>query len=186
MPAVLTRLAQDHLRLVRLLDLFDVLLDRFHAGEHPDYDLMQDLLEYFGSYADTVHHPTEDLIFRRALERGDGQPEVFRVLMRQHAGLSQLGHQFREALDGILHGEVLLREDVETLGRQLVGTQRGHLRTEDLEAFPAALQLLTPADWDAIAVQAPSVEDPLFASPDPARFRALYRHLADSTRTAPP
>ncbi|GAB0147543.1 hemerythrin domain-containing protein [Marichromatium gracile] len=186
MHPVMTRLGQDHARLVKLLDLFETLLDRFHAGEEPDYDLMSEMLEYMDGYADTVHHPTEDIIFRRVLDKGAGQHEVFDVLMRQHASLSQINKRFRQSLDGILNEEVLLREDVEANGRELVATMRAHLSLEDREAFPIALKVLDEADWDAVAAEAPSAEDPLFGAPDPERFQALYRLLSEQAQSETP
>jgi hemerythrin-like domain-containing protein len=184
MNAIMTRLGQDHVRLRRVLDLLEELLDRFHEGEEPDYELMDELLEYMDSYADIVHHPTEDLIFQHLIDKGVEPSEVFAIPMRQHAGLSQLAKQFRESLRGILSEEVLLREDVEAAGRALVGNQRGHLIQEEREAFPLALEQLTGADWAEIAAAAPSAEDPVFGTPDPQRFRALYRRLVEQAHHA--
>ncbi|MBK1716433.1 hemerythrin domain-containing protein [Thiocystis violacea] len=177
MHPVMIKLAQDHARLGRLIDLLEEVLNRFHDGAEPDYELMEELLEYMETYADTVHHPTEDLIFQRVLDKGAGHHEVFGILMRQHAGLSQLAKRFRTALGGILREEVLLREDVEADGRALVGNFRGHIVLEDREAFPIASECLTDADWAEIEAVAPVAEDPLFGSPDPRRFKALYRQL---------
>lgn len=178
-PAIMTRLAQDHARLTKLLNLFDDLLNRFHDGAEPDYDLMHEMLEYMDTYADRVHHPTEDLIFQRLLDQGAGQRDVFDVLMHQHAELIQISKRFRQSLDGIIHEEVLRRDDVEADGRELVSTMRAHLAMEDAEAFPIALQCLAEADWAAVEAAAPAVEDPVFAAPDPVRFRALYRYLSE-------
>ncbi len=182
-PVVMTRLMQDHMRHAKLLDLFDSLLDRFHDGAEPDYDLMNEMLEYLDSYVDIVHHPTEDLVFHRVLEKGVEQPEMFELLMRQHAGLSQVSKRFRQSLNGILHEEVLLREDVEADGRELVAGMRTHMLQEDGDAYPIALQSLDNGDWESIATQAPTAEDPLFGTPDPVRFRALYRYLSEQAQS---
>lgn len=177
MPPLMTRLGQDHARLARLLDLFEELLDRFHEGAEPDYELMCEMLEYMDSYSDIVHHPTEDLVFQRVLDKGSERHEVFGVLMRQHGVLGQLSKRFRQSLDGILHEEVLLREDVEAQGRELINTLRSHMRLEDEEAFPIALERLSADDWAEVEAIAPTVEDPLFGDPDPLRYRALYAQL---------
>ena len=182
MHPVMTRLHQDHARLARLLDLFEGVLDRFHDGAEPDYELLCEMLEYMVSYLDIVHHPTEDLVFQRVLDKGFERRDVFDVLMRQHTLLGPLSNQFRESLDGILHEEVILREDVETQGRQLIGALRDHMRHEDDEAFPIALASLSAEDWDAVEAAAPSMEDPLFATPDPSRYRALYQQLSAQSR----
>lgn len=178
MHPVMTRLDQDHVRLAKLLDLFEDLLDRFHEGAEPDYELMCEMLEYMDNYSDIVHHPTEDIIFTRVLEKGTERHDVFDVLMRQHKMLGQLSKRFRQSLDGILREEVSLREDVEAHGRELIGTLRAHKRLEDEEAFPIALAVLSDADWAQIKAQAPDAEDPVFAAPDPVRYRALYARLS--------
>jgi len=178
MNPVMTRLGQDHARLARVLDLLDHLLDRFHEGDEPDYDLICEMLEYMGSYADQIHHPTEDLIFHRALDKGVANRDVFDVLMHQHDLVAQLNKRFHESLDAIIHEGVLLREDVESQGRELVDTLRSHMILEDREAFPIAVERLDDEDWAFVEATAPTADDPLFAAPDPQRFRALYAQLS--------
>lgn len=183
MQTIMTRLALDHARLTKLLDLLADLLDRFHEGDEPDFELMNEMIEYMQKYADVIHHPTEDLIFRRVLEKGEVQHDVFHVLMRQHAAITQVSQRFRESLESILKEEVQLREDVEANGRELVATMRSHLAMEDAEAFPIARARLTAEDWEAIAATAPNAEDPVFGSPDPVRFKALYHYLYEQTHS---
>ena len=178
MNSVMTRLDQDHVRLARLLDLLHGLLDRFHEGSEPDYDLIAEMLEYMVSYADVIHHPTEDLIFHRLLAKGYEQRDVFDVLMRQHALLGQMNRRFRQSLDGIVHEEVLRRDEVEAQGRELVKTLRDHLNLEDREAFPIARECLDQSDWEAVDAAAPRADDPVFGTPDPLRFQALFHYLA--------
>lgn len=183
MPPIMTRLALDHARLTKLLDLLADLLDRFHEGNEPDFELMNEMIEYMQKYADVIHHPTEDLIFRRVLEQGGVQHDVFSVLMRQHSAVTQVSQRFRESLESILKEEVQLREDVEANGRELVATMRAHLALEDAEAFPIALGRLEAEDWEAVAAAAPNAEDPVFGSPDPVRFKALYRYLYEQAHS---
>lgn len=183
MTRLLDRLNQDHRRLARLLDLLDALLDRFHDGGEPDYEMMCEMLEYLENYADQVHHPAEELIFERLTSQGHERREVLDVLHRQHNLLGQMNRRFRQSLEGIVHEEVLLRVDVERQGRELVNTLRDHLNLEEAEAFPYARERLTEEDWQAIEAAAPNVDDPLFGDPDPARFRSLYQHLMNQIGT---
>ncbi|MCF7983748.1 MAG: hemerythrin domain-containing protein [Thiohalocapsa sp.] len=177
MSVLLTRLAEDHRRLARLLNLLEALLDRFHSGDEPDYELMCEMLEYMIDYADQVHHPSEDLIFERLLQGPEQGHDVLRRLMLQHDALAGLNRRFRESLEGIVHEEVLRRDEVEQQGRELLGTLREHMVLEDTQAFPLAHRMLTEADWAEIEARAPSVDDPVFGHSDPERFRALYAHL---------
>jgi hemerythrin-like domain-containing protein len=182
MPHLLDRLKQDHKHLARLLDLLADLLDRFHDGSEPDYELMCEMLEYMECYADQVHHPTEELIFKRMLEYGNEKKRILDILTHQHAVLSQMNKRFRQSLEGIVHEEVLLREDVEHQGRELVETLWEHLNMEEAEAFPYALERLTDEDWEQVKEAAPKLNDPLFGDYDPARFRTLFAHLMEQVQ----
>ena len=178
MHPLLDRLNRDHRSLARLLTVLDRTLDRFHQGTEPDYELLCELLEYMDSYADQIHHPTEDLIFRRLMEATGESPEVLGILMHQHQEVVQLNRRFRSSLDGIVHGDVLTRQEVEVQGRDLVRTLWNHMTIEDTQAFPLAQERLSQADWDELARVAPNAADPVFGAPDPTRFRALFEQLA--------
>lgn len=177
MSPLLARLGREHRRLTQVLDLLESLLDRFNLGDEPDYELMSELLEYVIDYADQVHHPSEDLIFARMHAYSSTQFPVIERLMHQHASLGQLNRRFRESLEGIVHEEVLRRDEVEQQGRELIAAHRDHLRTEDQEAFPIALSVLSEQDWAELEGQAPTAEDPVFGQADPARFQALFGRL---------
>jgi hemerythrin-like domain-containing protein len=177
MNRLLERLDLEHRRLARLLDLLARLLDRFHQGDEPDYELMCEMLEYIESYADQIHHPTEDLIFQRVLDEAGEHRRVLEALMHQHRRLVELNRRFRRSLEGVVHEEVLRRDEVESQGRELVETLRQHMELEDQEAFPFVADRLSTVDWEALAQAAPDANDPVFGTPDPARFRSLYQHL---------
>lgn len=183
MNQLLDRLQQDHKHLLLLLDLLEKLLDMFHSGTEPDYELICEMLEYMENYADQVHHPSEDLIFERLRTHADQHHSVLGVLMRQHEVLGELTRVFRQSLEGIVHEEVLRRDEVEAQGRDLVETMRNHLQLEEEEAFPLARDVLTEEDWKAIDAAASKVADPMFGDRDPVRFRTLYRHLMSQTES---
>jgi hemerythrin-like domain-containing protein len=181
MNQLVDRLQEDHRHLTRLLDLLDKLLDMFHDGVEPDYELMCEMLEYMETYADQVHHPTEELIFDRMRRYGNQQRTVLDILTRQHEVLSEINKQFRQSLEGIVHEEVMRRDLVEAHGRELVETLRKHLDMEEAEAFPLARELLTEKDWQELGREASETIDPLFGARDKGRFRTLYQHLMNQT-----
>lgn len=183
MPRLLDRLQEDHQHLAQVLDLLERILDRFHEGTEPDFEVLSDLLEYMEQYSDQIHHPTEDRIFERMRKYGDQHRGVVDVLSKQHEALREINKQFRASVEGIVHGEVLPRELVEAHGRDLVQTLRNHLDLEEKEAFPQALELLTESDWDELLEQSSASSDPIFGDRDPDRFRALYDQLLAESRT---
>lgn len=182
MTELLDRLHRDHGHLVRVLDLFDDLLDRFHEGNEPDYELMCEMLAYMDDYSDRVHHPSEEVIFDRLRARSNESYPTLDLLTRQHLLLGKMNKRFRQSLEGIVHEEVLRRDEVEVQGRELVKTLRAHLSLEEAEAFPLALERLSASDWDQLLEEVPSVEDPLFSASDQARFQALFQHLMEQAR----
>jgi hemerythrin-like domain-containing protein len=182
MNALLERLAEDHRRLTQLLVLLEGMLNHFSDGAEPDYALMCELLEYMIDYADQVHHPSENLIFERLLAQPGQGHDVLRRLMLQHEALSALNRRFRESIEGIVHEEVLPRDEVEQQGRELVATLREHMRLEDQEAFPLAAELLSAAEWQDLGAAAPTALDPVFGQADPERFRALCAQLRAEIR----
>jgi len=113
MNDLLERLALDHRRLEQLLLLLERLLDEFRDGLEPDYELICELMEYMIDYQDQVHHPSEDLIFERVLVQEGAGHAVLQQLMKQHHSLAQMNRRFKELLEGIVHEEVVRRDDVE-------------------------------------------------------------------------
>jgi len=179
MAELLDRLIRDHKHLLRVLDLLDDLLDQFHAGGEPDYELLCELLEYMEDYADQIHHPSEEDIFDRLRARSNEKYPVLDLLSNQHLQLSQVNKRFRRSLEGIVHEEVLRRDQVEVQGRELVKTLREHLDLEERAAFPLARERLSASDWDALLSTASGEQDPLFGAAGQRRFQSLLRYLAD-------
>jgi len=179
MAELLDRLIRDHRHLFRVLDLLDDLLDQFYAGGEPDYELLCELLEYMEDYADQVHHPSEEDIFDRLRARGNEKYPVLDLLSNQHLQLSQVNKRFRRSLEGIVHEEVLRRDQVEVQGRELVKTLREHLDLEEREAFPLARERLSASDWDELLSAVSGEQDPLFGEAGRKRFQSLLRYLAD-------
>lgn len=177
MTELLDRLHKDHKALARVLDLFADLLDQFHEGGEPDYELMAEMLEYMETYSDQVHHPSEEDIFDRLRARTHESFPVLDRLTEQHQELGEMNRRFRRSLDGIVHEEVLRRDEVEAQGRDLVKTLREHLDLEETEAFPLAQERLSESDWDELLPAVQGDEDPLFSEKDRTRFQILYRHL---------
>lgn len=192
MSALINRLTRDHRRFARIMNLLEALLERFHSGEEPDYELMCELLEYVVDYADQVHHPAEELIFARLLVKDEGGElplaagqdseslaRSIAELISQHERLARMNRAFRESLEGIVHETVLSREAVEQEGRALVALLREHMDFEEGTLFAVARSALSETDWAALEDAAPSAADPVFGQLDPLRFRALYDHLKD-------
>ena len=176
---LLEKLKRDHVNLKRLLDLLSQELDAFFAGDESNFDLKIEMLDYIEHYAEQVHHPTEDLIYHLALPKTQQGQALLQRLNREHCNLVGAARRFRETLEGIVQGEVMSRDEVETRGREFVALQRQHIDLEDHEVFPLLEQALSKAQWQEIAAKAPKDEDPVFSWQDYNRFRSLIDYLQD-------
>lgn len=76
-----------------------------------------------------------------------------------------------------MQGEVLLREEVETRGREFVALQRQHIDLEEQEVFPLVESVLSDKDWQKLEAEIAHGEDPLFNRQDYNRFRSLIDYL---------
>lgn len=178
MHDMLKKLHQDHAQLNRLLLLLGGQLDRFCCGGESEYDLLIDLLDYMGNYADCVHHPAEDRLFEALKQRTDEGRTAVDALMEQHRQIAVLTREFRQALEAITQGAVIRRDEVEKKGRDYLALQRRHMQLEEGEVFPLLRRELDGQGLDAVARELLAVQDPLQDGRVQERYRALYDYLS--------
>lgn len=175
MPKVLRQLRKEHADIARLLGLLDRQLAVFAAGERPDYDLVRKVIDYFLDYPDAVHHPKEDLIYRRLAGCDDALAKAVGNLESEHEALAAKTGDLAEILREILAEELIDRARMRDMTEDFVRTYRSHMRREEEQMFPAAEQYLSAEDWVAIDAHAKDRSDPLFGS----RVAEHYRSLRD-------
>lgn len=155
-----TRWRAEHVRFNRLLDLVENQLDRFHLGMRPDYTRILEAMRYMRQYADTFHHPREDLAFARLAERDPRSRREIEALIGEHDEITRSGEELVLLLEEVLDGAIIERAQVEKPGRQYVRLIRDHIRREE-RFFPAVSRALRARDWEAIEREIPERPDPL-------------------------
>lgn len=163
---------QEHANFARLLDLLERELARFHTGALPDYELMLDVMYYMTHYPDRFHHPVEDAAFDRIVARDAATAPTLARLREQHDWLRSEGEALVEILDDVVNGAIRTRASIEQRAEEYIARFRRHMTIEDTTVFPAASQVLTPADWEQVTAAAVA-EDPLFGGAVAARYAAL-------------
>ncbi len=180
MSQVMEQLRTDHLNMARLISLLDMEMRTFEEAGAPDYELMLDILDYHMSYPELCHHPKEDLVYRRLMERDPASSEVVEELLEEHKKLTVMTKEFAELLRGItLDGEVP-RERLGALGREYVALNRRHIEREETIVFPLAEKVLREQDWVEID-DAISGNDPLFGAEIADQYLALYNSITALT-----
>lgn len=163
----------EHMRFARLLDFLERQMAAFHAGEHPEYDLMREVVHYLRHFADRFHHPREDVAFARLAERDPDMQLSINRRLQEHRVITVAGEALLKHLDDILEDAVIERAAVEAAAATYLVYYRHHLNAEETGVLPRAAQLLTPADWAAVAAAVPAGADPLFGDDVGARYREL-------------
>lgn len=177
MVSVIKKLRIDHRNMSRLLDEMETQLGLFHAGENPDYILMMDIMQYMNHYPDLFHHPKEDLIFKKLIERDPSARLVVKDLLQKHETLDDSGKQFTDSLRTVLSEALVEREAFEAQGRDYVRTLRRHINVEESQVFPLAERVLNEEDWKDIDNAMEAFEDPLFGTTVQQEYRALYDYI---------
>jgi hemerythrin-like domain-containing protein len=179
MRPLLEKLHKDHMNLARLLDLMSHELDALSAGHEANFDLKIEMLDYIEHYAEQTHHPTEDQINKVAFKKKAMQTHkaIYERIRKEHGELIGLARNYRKTLEGAIQGEVLLREEVETRGREFVALQRQHIDLEEQELFPLLEGVLSDKEWQKLEKEISHTDDPLFHRQDFNRFRSLIDYL---------
>jgi hemerythrin-like domain-containing protein len=173
----IARWLEEHSNFARLLDVLEGELEAFHWGAKPNYRLMLDVMSYMTQYPDRFHHPSEELAFRKGVERNPRLKGAVASLGEEHTKLLQRGESLVLRLEAVLNEAILPRADVEASGLEYIRCLRRHMRREELEVFPAIGRLLTAADWMEIDRAIACRPDPVFGPKALAKFRTLRRQI---------
>lgn len=182
---ILDELHHDHVNLNRLLVILSEKVIKLRAGEHPNFGLMADVIDYITEYADVHHHPREDLMYAYFHERSDALESAIVRCEQEHKDLKHLGVELYEALDCILHDAVMPMDKFIDKLDQFVLQQKTHIDMEEGVLFPILRAVATDDDWATLAEKLPKPDDPLFGEVQADRYSLLYREfLAEETNAA--
>jgi hemerythrin-like domain-containing protein len=174
----------EHANFATLLDLLEGQLDRFHAGEKPDYEMMLDIMYYMIHYPDVLHHPREDLAFARIAELAEDSRPIVDDLTAQHERLKVYADALVRSLEDIVNDSITSRDHVEVPGRAYVAQFRSHMHKEESDILPLAARLLSDKDWARIHAAIHHIDDPLFGRTEEKRYAALRRQIARESRAS--
>lgn len=167
----------EHMRFKRLLDFLERQMIAFHAGGHPDYELMRDVVHYLHHFADRIHHPREDVAFARLAKRDPGFQPYVNQLLQEHRAIAVASEALLKHLEDILEDAMIERTTLEAAAALYLVYFRHHLATEENKVLPHAAKVLTQEDWVAVAAAVSDIPDPLFGDDVAARYRELYEQI---------
>jgi len=173
MAEIMNILRADHRTMARLLDNLESQIAPLCGEAVPNYDLLNEAVNYCLTYPDLYHHPKEDQVYRRLIEKGVS-PDQLGDLETAHQDLSGLTHRLAQKLKSAQSAEPVHRKILASLIESFVKSYRLHLEAEDKVFFPLAEEKLEPADWAAIDAEMARMPDPLFGDRAPLDYPSLY------------
>jgi nucleotide-binding universal stress UspA family protein/hemerythrin-like domain-containing protein len=177
----------EHRSLAAVLQGLRRRIDDARSGaERLDRGVVGALLRYIHDYPEQRHHPKEESSLHRLLrQRGDRGRDLLHQLEAQHLHEYQLAAELQLACDACpdrASGDdpALLRLDAAAAA--LASHVWQHMRLEEHELLPLALEVLTPGDWREVADVFTGNQDPGFGEWSEADFR---RHFTQAANSAP-
>jgi hemerythrin-like domain-containing protein len=179
-PEVLRCLFEEHRHLSALVRVLEEKAGQPRPLDLGDYYLLHDVVGYLHDYPDQVHHPTENLLFRKLVRRVPAAQERVDRLLRDHEAVAAETLDLLTMLDAAIEdpdsaGQREIRQACKRFARH----QSDHMRRENRDVFPLAIDALARSDWRSIERHFAAVEDPLFGRVVGKQHRLLYEYLAD-------
>ena len=168
----------EHRHFARLLELLEQQVAAFHDDDHPNFELMLDVVSYLRYFPDRYHHAREDVAFARLAELDAQMKPVVDRLLQEHRVIAAAGSELLKYLEQVVDDVVVERAKVEAAAATYLVYYRRHLALEDRDILPCAEKLLTPQDWEAVEAAVPHGPDPLFGEDFEPRYRELRRQIA--------
>jgi len=172
MPAILEQLQIDHRNMRQLLRV----LEEEMEAEHHDFDLMRQIVDYSLNYPDLVHHPREERLLRRLLERDPASTASLGGLTADHEALAELTQRFAAALRDVEQDVEVPRAWFRQLCDDYILRTREHMEIEETRFFPRLLAVFEDADWlefDGLT----RGYDPLFGNAIEHHYRTLHERI---------
>ena len=180
---LLAELREDHRNMTLLLNILERESNRIYAGDEPDYELLQDIMQYMTVYPDAVHHPKEDRIYAELKAVRPDLSTGFERITMDHRHIADLSIKLRDDISAINAGSPIKRNSVVTDALRYVNTLRGHMQWEELDLFRRLDEMIRDGHVTLDAANFHYIADPVFGpaiAEDFSRLVASIRaHLVD-------
>jgi hemerythrin-like domain-containing protein len=170
-------LRQEHRNIESLLRVLERELSVFDHAEHPDYEVVRAVIDYFKDYPESCHHPKEDMIVEKLKARDPVAAAGIGDLEAEHREGAKRLRRVAQAVERVLSDQDLVRENVANIIRDFINHERQHMAMEECVVFPAALKALRPGDWADIALKLADRYDPFYQPGFDERFNRIRRNI---------
>lgn len=179
MSAIIESLRQDHRSFKDILQVREEEVAVFERAERPDYEILEAIVSYFQGYPDCCHHPKEDAVFRSLKERNPAAADAIGDLEAEHVAAAHQLSRFSEAVENVLGELDMPREVFCEAARAFIEHERRHMKMEEQQFFPAALDALTDKDWAELDAKMTDPKDPLVPEQLEEAFKTLQVRILE-------
>lgn len=174
---ILNELHRDHINLNKMLAILRQKVAKLRAGNHPNFSLMADVINYISNYADAYHHSREDSMYQYFHGRNAELDKLLVNCEKEHAKMKHTSTELSETIDGILHDAVIPMDKFTDKLEAFLDEQAEHLNVEEGSLFPMIQGIATDQDWVELSNTLPKSADPLFGEKQTHEYMDLYKEL---------
>ncbi len=174
---ILNELHQDHINLNKILAILRLKVEKLRAGNHPDFSLMADVIDYISNYADAYHHRREDTLYKHFHGRSVELDQLLMGCEEEHLQMKASSTHLAETIDGILHDAVIPMDEFTDQLEAYLDQQDAHLNREEGSLFPMIQGVANDQDWEQLKTELPKSDDPLFGEKQAVQYTDLYKAL---------
>lgn len=181
MHKIQRQLHTDHYHLQRLLNCLSHEIDcyDFDSKQVPDLDIILSALDYLGTYPDKWHHPSEDIIFNRLLNRKVKASKLIKQLQVEHEKIALETKKINELFNSVADDCIVSADELLTGAKKFIELQKQHLNKENELIYPLMDTEFSEKEWREIEKEIKLQDDPLFSNRSKKEFDQLYRHILD-------
>ncbi len=181
MHKIQRQLYTDHYHLQRLLSClsYEIGCYDYDSKRSADLDIILSALDYIQTYPDKWHHPTEDIIFDRLLEKDVQESDLIEQLKDEHQQIMQETKKICELFNSVAEDCIVSAEELLTGARHFITLQRQHLEKENEFIYPLMDTVFSEKEWNEIEKEIKLQSDPLFNNPSKKEYDHLYRYILD-------
>lgn len=177
----ITRIKTEHRALARIIQAMQAWVVRAREkGASMEPGLFDAMLRYVEEVPDRLHHPREDETLLPAVAALAAGRKIAAELDEEHGRSGEMLAQVRAAFLAMTRGAPNALNRLSSAVDEFAEFYWAHMRKEEDELLPIAVEALSPAQWEKIDAEFAGNEDPLFGSLR-ENYRQLYEHIVELT-----
>jgi len=179
MHKIQRQLHKDHFHLQRLLNCFSHEIDcyDYDSKRMADLDIILSALDYVHIYPDKWHHPAEDVIFEKLIQKQVKESELIKELQSEHQQIIQETNKVLDLFNCVAEDCIITADELLTAARHFITLQRHHLEKENEHIYPLMDTAFSEKDWGEIEKNVTLQNDPLFDTSSKNEYDHLYRYI---------